>query len=70
MPPLNLLNKMAQTDWKNLDWTNELGKATHIIKRTGVKVMIYETETNGLIHALCGNEASVWVEANELEVIK
>ena len=57
MPPLNLLNKM---DFK----------ATHIIKRTGVKVMIYETEADGLINALCGNEASVWVEANELEVIK
>ena len=61
---------MTATDWKNLPCTNELGKATHIIKRTGVKVMIYETHKQGLIHALCGNEASVWVNINELEEIK
>ena len=61
---------MTATDRKNLPWTNELGKATHIIKRTGVKVMIYETHEQGLIHALCGNEASVWVNINELEEIK
>ena len=61
---------MTLTDWKNLPWTNELGKATHIIKRTGVKVMIYETHADGLIHALCGNEASVWVNINELEEVK
>ena len=50
---------MTAIDWKNLPWTNELGKATHIIERTGVKVMIYERHADGLIHALCGNEASV-----------
>ena len=61
---------MTLTDWKNLPWTNELGKATHIIKRTGVKVMIYETHADGLIHALCGTEASVWVNINELEEVK
>ena len=61
---------MTAIDWKNLPWTNELGKATHIIKRTGVKVMIYETYEDGLIHALCGNEASVWVNINELEEVK
>ena len=61
---------MTSTDWKNLPWTNELGNATHIIKRTGVQVMIYETHENGLIHALCGNEASVWVNINELEEVK
>lgn len=61
---------MTLTDWKNLPWTNELGNATHIIKRTGVKVMIYETHEDGLIHALCGNEASVWVNINELEEVK
>ena len=57
------------TNWKTLLWTNELGQATHIIKRTGCKVMIYET-VDGLLHCLTGNEYSVWVEANELEVIK
>ena len=57
---------MTAIDWKNLPWTNELGKATHIIERTGVKVMIYERHADGLIHALCGNEASVWVNENEL----
>ena len=61
---------MTLTDWKNLPWTNELGTAPHIIKRTGVKVMIYETHEDGLIHALCGNEASVWVNINELEEVK
>ena len=61
---------MTTIDWKNLPSTNELGKATHIIKRTGVKVMIYETHEDGLIHALCGNEASVWVNINELEEVK
>tara|TARA_Y100000401_G_scaffold94434_1_gene80922 strand:- start:33 stop:218 length:186 start_codon:yes stop_codon:yes gene_type:complete len=61
---------MTAIDWKNLPWTNELGNATHIIKRTGVKVMIYETHEDGLIHALCGNEASVWVNINELEEVK
>ena len=58
------------TNLKTLPWTNELGQATHIIKRTGVKVMIYETHEDGLLHALCGNEASVWVNENELEEIK
>ena len=57
------------TNWKTLPWTNELGQATHIINRTGCKVMIYET-VDGLLHCLAGNECSVWVEANELEVIK
>ena len=61
---------MTLTDWKNLPWTNELGKATHSIERTGVKVMIYETHEDGLIHALCGNEASVWVNAIELQEVK
>ena len=58
------------TNWKTLPWTNELGQATHIIKRTGVKVMIYETHEDGLLHALCGNEASVWVERKQLTEVK
>ena len=51
------------------NWTNELGQPTHIIKRTGCKVMIFGT-TNGLLHCLTGNEASVYLEATELEEIK
>ena len=51
------------------NWTNELGQPTHIIKRTGCKVMIFGNES-GLLHCLTGNEASVYVEATELEEIK
>tara|TARA_Y100000401_G_C8164349_1_gene145898 strand:- start:331 stop:507 length:177 start_codon:yes stop_codon:yes gene_type:complete len=57
------------TNWQALPWTNELGKATHTIKRTGCKVMVYAKE-GSLLHCLTGNEASVFVEANELEEIK
>ena len=57
------------TNWQTLPWTNELGQPTHTIKRTGCKVMVYATEGN-LLHCLTGNEASVYVEANELEEIK
>ena len=57
------------TNWKTLPWTNELGQPTHIIKRTGCKVMIFGNES-GLLHCLTGNEASVYVEATELEEIK
>ena len=55
--------------YQKKDWTNELGKATHTIKRTGCKVMVYAKE-GSLLHCLTGNEASVFVEANELEEIK
>ncbi len=57
------------TNWQTLPWTNELGQPTHIIKRTGCKVMIFGNES-GLLHCLTGNEASVYVEATELEEIK
>ena len=55
--------------YQKKDWTNELGQPTHIIKRTGCKVMIFGNES-GLLHCLTGNEASVYVEATELEEIK
>jgi len=59
------------TNWQTLPWTNELGQPTHIIKKTGCKVMIFGTDfTDTLVHCLTGNEASVFVEANELEEIK
>ena len=32
------------TNWQTLPWTNELGQPTHIIKRTGCKVMIVGTD--------------------------
>ena len=57
------------TNWQTLPWTNELGQPTHIIKRPGCKVMIFGNES-GLLHCLTGNEASVYVEATELEEIK
>ena len=57
------------TNWQTLPWSNELGQPTHIIKRTGCKVMIFGNES-GLLHCLTGNEASVYVEATELEEIK
>ena len=51
--------------YQKKDWTNELGQPTHIIKRTGCKVMIFGNES-GLLHCLTNNEASVWVERRQL----
>jgi len=47
-------------------------KATHIIKRTGVEVMLYEPfpNDNGSICVVTENERHCYCEPNELEVIK
>ena len=57
--------------YQKKDWTNELGQPTHKLNYTGELVMIFEIDKEtGLLHCLTGNEASVFVEANELEEIK
>ena len=60
-----------QTNWKNLPWTNELGQPTHIIKRTGVQIMIHmENLHTGELTCLTGNEYPVFLKRCEIEAIK